>query len=301
MSPRASKLQRWTDLLAALLRRHYPATFDDLARDIPGYLDSSKKKDALMRMFERDKDELRSFGIAIETQQIEDGEATGYRLEKKGFYLPYLSLAREGKGASQRRKPDKYGYRALGDPVLTEEVDSAIRKLAFDLPLRDVESVSDPERAVHAAAPRDSVFEAMNDALTRRKSVTFDYRTMATDKSSRRTIEPYGLFFLSSHWYVAGRDPDRLELRNFRPMGLTIHELCALELGLAMLRAERPPDETVTIDRARDRLRKVIAKLPPDHEEAGQRYAELAPSDGLPFLTELRKGRDCKWMPRSRA
>ena len=28
-----------------------------------------------------------------------------------------------------------------------------------------------------------------------------------------------------------------------RPMGLTIHELCALELGLAIVRAESPPDE----------------------------------------------------------
>lgn len=66
--PRAStKLQRWTDLLAALLRRRYPATFEELAPDIPAYSDSAKKHDALMRMFERDKDELRSFGIAIDT------------------------------------------------------------------------------------------------------------------------------------------------------------------------------------------------------------------------------------------
>lgn len=50
-----------------------------------------------------------------------------------------------------------------------------------------------------------------------------------------------------------------------RPMGLTLQELCALELGLAILRAERPPDETATIDRARERLRKIIAKLPSDH------------------------------------
>lgn len=98
-----------------------------------------------------------------------------------------------------------------------------------------------------------------------------------------------GGFVDGMHIYI-GPDTVAVTTDHFlRPMGLTIHELCALELGLAMLRAERPPDETVTIDRARDRLRKVIAKLPPDHEEAGQRYAELAPSDGLPFLTELRK------------
>lgn len=49
-----------------------------------------------------------------------------------------------------------------------------------------------------------------------------------------------------------------------RPMRLTVAELRALELGLAMLRTESPPDEHRAIDHARDRLRTVIAKLPAD-------------------------------------
>lgn len=61
-----------------------------------------------------------------------------------------------------------------------------------------------------------------------------------------------------------------------RPMGLTIEEMCALELGLAILRAERPPDEEAAIERSRDRLHDVIAKLPADHGEAPTRHAELS-------------------------
>lgn len=30
-----SKLQRWTDLIAPLLARQYPITFDDLAHEVP--------------------------------------------------------------------------------------------------------------------------------------------------------------------------------------------------------------------------------------------------------------------------
>jgi proteasome accessory factor C len=74
-----------------------------------------------------------------------------------------------------------------------------------------------------------------------------------------------------------------------RPMGLTVQELCALELGLAILRAERPPDETPAIDRTRERLRKVIARIPVDHDETALRHAELAPTEGLTHLDELRK------------
>ena len=74
-----------------------------------------------------------------------------------------------------------------------------------------------------------------------------------------------------------------------RPMGLTVQELCALELGLAILRAERPPDETAAIERTRERLRRVIAKIPTDQWESPVRHAELAPVEGLTHLDELRR------------
>lgn len=47
-----------------------------------------------------------------------------------------------------------------------------------------------------------------------------------------------------------------------RPMGVTAPELCALELGLAMLRSERPADDWPAIQRARERLHQAIIRLP---------------------------------------
>ena len=49
-----------------------------------------------------------------------------------------------------------------------------------------------------------------------------------------------------------------------RPMRLTVAELHALDLGLAMIRAERPAEEWATIEKARERIRAVAAKLPND-------------------------------------
>jgi hypothetical protein len=34
---KSPKIQRWIDLLAALLARRWPATFDELIRDVPAY------------------------------------------------------------------------------------------------------------------------------------------------------------------------------------------------------------------------------------------------------------------------
>ena len=113
MPRREPKLQRWTDLLAALLRHHYPATFEQLAKDVPAYSGDSKKKDAVMRMFERDKDELRALGIPIETVSLGDGDLVAYRLPPKKFYLPYLQVASMRGRAVPQKRVGHFGYHSL--------------------------------------------------------------------------------------------------------------------------------------------------------------------------------------------
>jgi proteasome accessory factor C len=60
-----------------------------------------------------------------------------------------------------------------------------------------------------------------------------------------------------------------------RPMRLTASELGALELGLAMLRAERPPDERKAVNGALERLRAAMVHIPSDAVAAGQREVSL--------------------------
>jgi proteasome accessory factor C len=68
-----------------------------------------------------------------------------------------------------------------------------------------------------------------------------------------------------------------------RPMRLTASELGALELGLAMLRAERPPDERRAVNGALDRLRKAMVAIPSDAVAATRREASL-PESGDPAV-----------------
>ena len=74
-----------------------------------------------------------------------------------------------------------------------------------------------------------------------------------------------------------------------RPMRLTRSELCALELGLAMLKEERPREEHMAIDSARYRLETVIAKLPDEEMPSDLRYATLAAAGDLEHLRQLRE------------
>ena len=232
------KIQRWIDLLAALLARRWPVTFDELIRDVPAYAGGEQIHETRRRMFERDKDELRDFGIPIDTVPAPDeGDAAGYQLRIRDFYLPYLALRADGETKTPR-KTDKYGYsslpvltfeaeelaaiaeaagrlRELGDPLLAEHAESAIRKLACDLP---VDAASRPDsRVVPASArPAPESFAILGEALRRRKRVTLTYHTIGTDAKAPRTVEPFGLFFLNQHWYLAARTPDDPTVKNYR-------------------------------------------------------------------------------------
>lgn len=73
-----------------------------------------------------------------------------------------------------------------------------------------------------------------------------------------------------------------------RPMRLSATEMAAIDLGLAMLAAERAPDERPAIARTREQLRELRVALPGDVVEADIRSAALASYETLPLLPVLR-------------
>lgn len=77
-----------------------------------------------------------------------------------------------------------------------------------------------------------------------------------------------------------------------RPMRLTMPELCALELGLTMLRRERTPAEQVPIDRALARLRETISLVPTNDRYEGTRYADLSDAGSAEHLSSMRAAID---------
>jgi len=79
--------------------------------------------------------------------------------------------------------------------------------------------------------------------------------------------------------------------RHFRrPMGLSLRELYGLDLGLAMLRNERPPAEQPAIDRARERIRRLVAKLPGETLPADPWGGDTGAAGDPAILSTLRQG-----------
>lgn len=105
---------------------------------------------------------------------------------------------------------------------------------------------------------------------------------------AKRYVEPPGGFMAGVELFI---ESEKVELgsNHFRrPMRLTVSELRALELGLAMLRAERPAEEQEVVDRARERLRAVIAKLPSDPFPDAARQASFGVHGDAEHLAVLR-------------
>ncbi len=233
--PAQPKLQRWIDLLAALLRRQFSADFETLRNEVPAYADPTRKHDSLMRMFERDKDELRALGVPIETTLDGDGSMSLYRLASKQFYLPFLQLAYDTPRAIRRPRgpgyqglpvlafePDEldaiaraaHRVAALGDPALAHEALRALRKLGHDLEIP--RKAPREELVALEGTPAPDLLDQLGDALQRRKRVRFTYHSMHRDADGTRTAEPFGLAFLSGHWYLIARDADADALKHFR-------------------------------------------------------------------------------------
>ena len=110
---------------------------------------------------------------------------------------------------------------------------------------------------------------------TDRDTLVRDIETLVT-----RADDPGG-FVPNVDIYFTGHSVSLTSTPFRRPMRLTSSELGALELGLAMLRAERPPDERKAVNGALERLRKAMVAIPSDAIAAGKREASL-PSSGNP-------------------
>ena len=84
-----------------------------------------------------------------------------------------------------------------------------------------------------------------------------------------------------------GRQLSLVSKTFLRPMRITPSELSALDLGLAMLQAERPPDERVVITRARERLSRLRTTVA-DAPDGAMREATFGSHADPAHLTAVR-------------
>ncbi len=203
----ARKSERLLNLLIALLVARTYVTKDRLREVVEQYRDAGDE--AFEKMFERDKEELRSLGVPIEVGHVDRAfeDEPGYRIVRAAFELPDVDLA-----------PDEAAVVGLAARVwqhagLAAATSDALVKLrAAGISVdREALDVVQPQLAADEPA-----FEAFWTATLSRTPVRFGYRTAAGAEVTTRHLQPWGVVSYRGRWYVVGLDTDRRAPRLFR-------------------------------------------------------------------------------------
>ena len=237
-----TKLQRHLDIIAYLVGRRLPVPVEELMEKIPAYAEkwldgSDTDRDSVRRMFERDKDDLRAFGIPLRTiaYTVDGLETEGYEITRRDFYLPYLKIVSglsdetvfqsRAREATVEIKQDDAPLALnalrrvaeLPNFPLAAEARSAFRKLAFDLD-PSVFTSDSPVLFVDRAdiAEEAANLRVLSDALLKRKTVYFRYHGIHRNQETAREVNGYGLLFQGGQWYMVGYDLTRDDMRIFR-------------------------------------------------------------------------------------
>ncbi len=199
------KSERLVNLTIALLATKRYLTKSEIFRTVEGYEGSPE---AMERMFERDKDDLRSLGIGIELGTFDPlfEDEAGYRISPSSYQLNLGEL--DGTDIALL----SIAASAWTGAALEKESTSALIKLA------SMGLDSDSE-ALSLLAPRVSVtdqnFTLITDAIIRRSEIEFSYLGSDLSKNVRQ-VAPYSLRGQAGSWYLLGLDTEKKSIRTFR-------------------------------------------------------------------------------------
>ncbi|QNN52745.1 helix-turn-helix transcriptional regulator [Nocardioides mesophilus] len=203
----ARKSERLLNLLITLLVARSYVGKDRIREVIEDYREAGDE--AFEKMFERDKEELRSLGIPLEVGYLDRAfeDEPGYRIERSAFELPEIDL-----------EPDEAAVVGLAARVwqhagLAAATSDALVKLKAAGVTVDREALDVVQPQLTADEP---AFEALWDATRTHTPVSFDYRASRSPETTTRHLQPWGVVSSNGRWYVVGHDVDREDVRLFR-------------------------------------------------------------------------------------
>jgi len=197
-------LERLLNLVALLLETRTPLTFDQIRDTIRAY--GADNVESAKRMFERDKDVLRAYGVPLQMHDLDGwGTDQGYVIPKDEYYLPEIAFSPEEVTAL---------FVAAQGVREATEVEQGVRKLLYGAEGGVLSGIGGGPLVTGSDA-RGATVVAAADAAQRRRRVAFGYRTARGSGGARR-VDAWGVVLRGGHWYLVGHDHDRDEVRAFR-------------------------------------------------------------------------------------
>jgi proteasome accessory factor B len=201
---RMEPLERLLNLVGLLLETRTPLTFEQIRETLEPY--RQENVDSAKRMFERDKDILRDYGVPLELVDTDAwGTEQGYVIPKDMYYLPEISFTPEELAALF------VAAQGVRNDTPAEE---AVRKLMVGAEGGVLAGLAGGPLASGSDA-RGPLVMAVASAAQGHRRVRFGYRT-SKGSASDRDVDAYTALFRAGHWYLVGFDRERGEARSFR-------------------------------------------------------------------------------------
>jgi len=205
--------ERLLSLIVALMASTRGLTKDQILSTVSGYRqarEGGSGADALERMFERDKEQLRVIGVPVHTigdlLDPNDLRAARYRIPKTEYLLP----------DDIDFTPAELAVLTLAGAVWSEESMSDAAQSA----LRKIRALGiEVDEPIIGFAPRvilrDPAFSALRVATEQAKVVRFRYARPGDEQPRWRTVAPLALAEFEGRWHVFGIDQALGEERTF--------------------------------------------------------------------------------------
>jgi proteasome accessory factor BC len=215
MAKDTEKLIRQLSLISFLMAERRPVTAPEIRQAVEGY--SGMNEDAFARRFYADRAELESLGIQLRVARPADGaaEQESYSLPPENFYLPAIEFTNSELAALQTALSLLDGEFAYAEPLRL-----ALQQISWGRPspLRaaDQRSIA---LGITASAGGHAISQRLvkiDTAISRRKTIVFDYYTMDRDETGERRVNPYQLLFQGGQFYLVGHSHERDDIRVFR-------------------------------------------------------------------------------------
>lgn len=213
MAARIPPEERQTNLVVALMATEIGLTKQQILDSVSGYrqrAETGTRTDALEKMFERDKDELRTLGVPIETigdsSDPNDLREARYRIPKAEYDLP----------ADISFSAAELAVLQLAGSVWSAESASADAQAG----VRKIRALGiDGDEPIIGFAPRittrESSFAPLQTAIEECRIVAFEYLKPGESAPRRRTVAPLALLDFEARWHVYGIDQDADGERTF--------------------------------------------------------------------------------------
>ena len=212
-STRTAPEERLVNLVVALLATDQGLTKDTILTSVSGYREQSEAgagKDALEKMFERDKENLRGLGVPIETigdyADPDDLREARYRIPTSEYELP----------VDIDFTPAEVAVLNLAGGVWSESSMSAQARSG----LRKIRALgNDVDAPIIGYSPRinlrEPAFAPLQRAIEQAREVEFDYLKAGESAAVRRRVRPLALLEYEGRWHVYGIDRDQDAERTF--------------------------------------------------------------------------------------